>query len=216
MLSRYYNHLSHLDGIAVNPQAKYSEKYFRGAKILPLLLLFDVGNCLVRIIEHLLKENGLSVRPFVGGRTGHEYSAQKYIRIATSIMCEKHTRNNAVELGLLIKNIPGFHGDIGITDIYRGGMEVFRYGDSHIKPPIQKILEVAVFAVGNRDHRRICVEQKDSTSNGERYELRWPKEWDITGTSVGFVARQSKQEFPLFDYVSSFVNWLEGSQHATK
>jgi hypothetical protein len=212
MLSRYYSHLSHLDGVSIDKNCKYSKKFARGAQLLPLLLLFDVGNCLIRVIEHLLREQELQTKPFTGGRSGHEFSAEEYIRAATHVMCEKHSRKNAVSLALLINGIQGIQGQVGLTDIYRGGMEVYRYGDPSHKPEAKKIAELAIFAVGRGDERRIVAERKEDTSKGERYEVRWPKEWDVTYAAIGMVARHPIKKFQLFDYVTEFVKWMDQNQ----
>lgn len=204
MLSRYYSHLSHLDAITIDETNKNKNKLKVGSQILPLLLLFDVGNCIVKVIEHLLKENSIQPTPFTGGRKGHEFSASDYIRAATYVMCEKHSRKKAIRLGMLITSIAEFKGKIGLTDIYRGGMEIYRYGDPSDKPELSKIKEFSLFAVGHADQRRIVANLDESTSKGERYTLRWPKEWDITYAAIGMIAR-NPQKYELFDYVTEFV-----------
>ena len=209
MLSRYFSHLSHLDIITIEETKKNKTKLKTGAQILPLLLIFDVGNCLVNVIEHLLRENHITAEPFTGGRTGHEFKAVNYIRAATHVMCEKHSRQKAVSLSLLINNIADMKGQIGLTDIYRGGMEIHRYGSPKEKPGIEQIKELSIFAIGRADPKRIAVNIKAATLKGEKYSLRWPKEWDVTYAAIGMVARNTNQNYEIFDYVSSFVRLMK-------
>jgi len=204
MLSRYYSHLSHLDVITIDEANKNKNKLKSGSQILPLLLLFDVGNCISKVISHLLKENSIETIPFTGGQTGHEFNAVDYVRAATYVMCEKHSRKKAIKLGILFNNVAEFKGQIGIIDIYRGGMEVYRYGDSADKPEVDKLKGFSLFAIGQANQKRIVVELKESTPKGEKYLLRWPKEWDITYAAIGMIAR-NPQKYELFDYVTEFV-----------
>jgi hypothetical protein len=212
MLSRYYSHLSHLDGISFDQIPK--RKFIHGTQILPMLLLFDVGNCLVNVMEHLLFENKIASEAFTGGRTGHEFKAAEYVRASTYVMCEKHSRKKPVPLSLLLKNIAGINGDIGLTGIYRGGMEIFRYGDAASRPELEKIKECAIFAIGNADSKRIVVDLKDIKPKGERYELRWPKDWEVTYSAIAMVSRHATEQFELFDYITDFVSLIQQCRRA--
>jgi hypothetical protein len=205
MLSRYFSHLSHLDVITISETKKNKDKLKAGTQILPMLLLFDVGNCLIKVIEHLLYENSVSVKPFTGGQTGHEFKAVDYIRIASYVMCEKHSRKNAIPLSLLLKSIPGFKGEFGITDIYRGGMDLKRFGLPSDAPNPDTLKGLSKFAIGNADEKRIVVDLKKQHKGGEEYEVRWPKEWDISSTPIALIARNPKQEYAMFDYITEFV-----------
>jgi hypothetical protein len=209
MLSRYYSHLSHLDGVSVDWGNKYSKKLVLGAQLLPLLLLFDVGYCLIRVVRHLLSEHGTTVKEPTAGKAANEYSVRDYVRVATYLMCERHSRRSPVSLALLIQGVKGIQGDIGLTDIYRGGMEVCRYGAPPSKPELTQIAEMAIFAVGRHDVKRVVAECKEVTHQGERYELRWPKEWDVSYVAVTMMAGGARQDFPLFDYVTAFVGWID-------
>lgn len=208
VLSRYYNHLSHLDTLSVSPTDKNAPKLTARLSALAVLHVFDVGVCLGRSIEHQLKERKIKVRPFEGGRKGHEYDPVRYVRVAEYVMCEKHTRKNAVRLGMLINGMQDVTGRVGLTDVYRGGMEVIRYGDVSDKPTHESISELAIFAVGNQtDSSRIKVKLVEENSKGQRYELNWPKEWDLTFPLVALLAR-NPQEFPIFDYVTEFIEQI--------
>lgn len=205
MLSRYFSHLSHLDVITISETKRNKDKLKTGAQLLPMLLLFDVGNCLIKVIEHLLDENRVSVKPFTGGRTGHEFKAVDYIRVASYVMCEKHSRKKAISLSLLLKNISGFKGEFGITDIYRGGMDLKRFGLPSDAPSPDTLKSFSKFAIGNANEKRIVVDLKKQEENGEEYEIRWPKEWDISSSTIALMARNPKQEYAIFDYVTEFV-----------
>jgi len=200
MLSRYFSHLSHLDVITISEIKRNKDKLKTGAQVLPMLLLFDVENCLIKVIEHLLNENNVSVEPFTGGRTGHEFKAVDYIRIANYVMCEKHSRKKAISLSLLLKNISGFKGEFGITDIYRGGMDLKRFGLPSDAPNPDTLKGFSKFAIGNANEKRIIVDLKKQEKNGEEYKIRWPKEWDISASTIALMARNPKQGYVMFDY----------------
>jgi len=208
ILSRYYNHLSHLDSLSIDPKDKNAPKLTERLSALAPLHVFDVGACLGRAIERLLKERSLEVRPFEGGKEGHRYDPIRYVRAAEYVLCEKHSRNKAIELRLLMKNIKEISGDIGITDIYRGGMEIIRYGNTSDIPSHAAISGISIFAVGNKSDLSLVkaklIEQQETR---QRYELSWPKQWDLSYMLIAMMAR-NPQEFPLFDYVTEFIGQL--------
>lgn len=208
ILSRYYNHLSHLDSLSVNPTDKNAPKLTARLSALAPLHVFDVGACLGRAIDHLLKEHGFDVKPFEGGREGHRYDPVRYVRAAEYVLCEKHSRKKAIELRLLMKNIKEISGDMGITDIYRGGMEIIRYGNVSDIPTHNTISGLSIFAIGNKsDQSRVKAKLIDQKENRQRYELSWPKQWDLTYSLIAMMAK-NPQEFPMFDYVTEFIEQL--------
>ena len=123
-------------------------------------------------------------------------------------MCEKHSRKKAVKLGMLFNSVDGIDGEVGITDVYRGGMEIFRYGLDTKMPDHAKIAEFAIFVIGKKaDQDLVKVKLLDAQANQQHYQVGWPKEWELTFASVGMLAR-SPNEVPLFDYVSEFLKLL--------
>ncbi len=94
-------------------------------------------------------------------------------------------------------------------------MDVCRFGDPASKPELKQIAEMALFAVGRHDEKRVVAECKEVTQQGERYELRWPKEWDVSYVAVSLVVGGARQDFPLFDYVTAFVGWIDKCHSAS-
>jgi len=208
ILSRYYNHISHLDTLSVDPADKNAPKLSARLSALAPLHVFDVGVCLGRAIEHLLTECNIKILPFEAGRVEHRYDPVKYVRAAEYVMCEKHSRNKAIELRMLMTNMKEITGQVGITDVYRGGMVIIRYGEVSDKPTHEVISGLSIFAIGNKtDQSSVKAKLVDEQEETQQYELSWPKQWDITYALIALMAR-NPQEFPMFDYVTEFVGQL--------
>ena len=85
-------------------------------------------------------------------------------------------------------------------------MEVVRYGEMLERPSHNSISRVSMFAIGNKvDQNLVKVKLVDEQEKMQRYELNWPKQWDLTSALIGIIAR-GPQDFPMFDYVTEFMD----------
>ena len=205
MLSRYYGHISHLDTVKINNTQAQNRLLVVRSQILPILLIFDVGQCFVRAISALLVDQGKPSPDVVAGRN-NQISVETYMRVAAHVMCEKHSKGKAISLSTLYSGIKDVHGQVGITDIYRGGMDVYRYGDPKERPQIKEIAGFSLFAIGKADPNDVKVKLVKKDTKGEKYQLSWPKHFEVDATTIAGIASQKKnQVYPLFDYVSDFI-----------
>jgi len=180
--------------------------------VLPLLLIFDVGLCLVNVIREILKSQNITPENLTAGRN-NQYTAKAYLRIAAYVMCEKHSKNKGIPLRTLYNNIKDIKGKVGITNIYRGGMEIFRYGKPDEKPNISEIAGFSLFAVGKTNAEDIHVKLIKEAEKGEQYLFSWPKWLEIDATAITAITAIAAQNndglFPLFDYVAEFIYEVE-------
>lgn len=140
-------------------------------------------------------------------------NAKGYVRTASYFMCEKHSKSQGIPLRTLFNNIRNVPGQVGITNIYRGGMEVFRYGSPDEKPSISDIAGFSLFAVGKAKPEDIRVKVIKEAEKGEQYQVSWPKWFEIDATSISAIATQNNDKsIPLFDYVSDFIKAVEDHQ----
>ena len=207
LLSRYFGHVSNLDLVRINEELKNSELLSIRSQMIPLLLIIEVGNCIINCMTLLLEEQDKIVPSVTGGRKPHfSYSIKQYVRVSTYVMCEKHSRKSGVEVRTLCKNINGITGDIGFNDIYRGGMELMRFGKPEDKPEIKEIAGLGIFAIGRGKDEHIKVKVIKEHHNGEIYELSWPKQFEIDGMLLGIISGDNKvKEVPLFDFLNGFI-----------
>ena len=209
MLSRYFSHISHLDRVEIKGLNDRDKLLAARANLIPYLLIFDVSHCLTTFIKSLLIAQGVTPSPLTGGRVG-QFTPINYIRTATYILCERHSRKNGIQLSTLISNMLDIKGEIGIRDIYRGGMEIHRYGESEDQPRWDKVAWFATFAVGQgADPNQVKVKLIEKASHGEIYEISWPKSFEVTFVAVGIVASHLQTPYPLFDYLSDFVDLIK-------
>lgn len=212
ILSRYFGHISHLDRVPISYDDPKDKLLATRAQIIPLLLLFDVGHCVANLVGELLTAQGKIPPPIVSGRSG-KVNPHKFVRLAAYVMCERHTVKQSVNFGCLYKGIKGIVGEIGITDIYRGGMVVFRYGSAVDEKPTHKALaEFAIFIVGYTEADKIKVKLEKELPKGEQYLISWPKTFEIDGSALAIKASDYTDAYPFFDYVSAFIKVIEAHE----
>ena len=101
-------------------------------------------------------------------------------------------------------------GEIGIKDVYRGGMDIHRYGKAEDRLTPDRIVQLAIFAVGqDADTTEVKVKLVEEAANGEKYEISWSKSYEMTYVMVGIFAARIQTPYPLFDYLSDFVNLIK-------
>lgn len=211
MVSQYFAHASKMDGIALDNTSEKDKMLQMRAKSLPLLLLFDVGKRISVLIESILKDQGTKYKSAVGGRVseGFSFNLDKYVRICTYVTCEKHSLKNGVKIATLF-TIREIEGKVGINTIYRGGMELIRYGDPANRPDPKDIAHFAWYAIGREHDNKVKVKCEEEAKQGEIYRLSWPKSLELESSGLGLIAAHSQgQEFPFFDYVDAFLDVVE-------
>ena len=167
LLSRYFTHVSHFDLV----QKQYGPELptdleFR-LRYVPFLLLHDVGERLGRWFDDLSLRHSLGFPRRTQGKSGHEYSIEAYTRLAALALCEKHSQSTAFELGVLFANTAEVKGQVGLTRLYRGGMEVYRYGGPEDAPTNADMCEVCSLR-----YRKAQSEGRACQTNERRAERR--------------------------------------------
>lgn len=212
ILSRYFGHISHLDRVPISFDDPKDKLLATRAQTIPLLLLFDVGHCVTNLVGELLTVQGVTPPPIVSGRS-KKVNPHKFIRLAAYVMCERHTIKQGMNFGMLYKGIKNIVGDIGITDIYRGGMDVYRYGSaSDVKPTHEALAEFAIFAIGYTEIDKIKVKLEKEAPKGEKYRISWPKTYEIDGSTLALKASDNTEAYPFFDYMSAFIKVIEAHE----
>lgn len=140
ILSRYFGHISHLDCVPISFDDPKDKLLAIRSRTIPLFLLFDVGHCVANLVGRLLEVQGITPPPIVSGRN-QKVNPCKFMRLAAYIMCERHTLKKGASLGILYNNIKDIVGKVGITDFYRGGMALYRYGSPNDEKPTHEALE---------------------------------------------------------------------------
>jgi hypothetical protein len=211
-VSQYFAHASSMDSIALGNSSDKDKLLQQRTKILPLLLLLDIGHRMVMLIKSLAADQGVDLAELTGGRVGHyKYDIDRYVRVSAYIMCEKHSRRKGVPISTLMKNLSDLPGEVGITDIYRGGMELARFGDPKDRPNPSAIADFAWWGIGKKHGDKVKVKCDEVMPNGERYILSWPKSLEIDSVAIGMVAGSGRGDFPLFDYLTDFIKLIEAS-----
>lgn len=207
ILSRYFGHTSNLDLVRINQEKTNTELLNVRSNMIPLLLIIEVGNIIVNCITKLLNAQRIHPPELTGGRQPHfSYSIKKYVRLSTYVMCERHSRNKVVKIRILYKSVKDVKGEVGINELYRGGMELVRFGKKEEKPEIKEIADFAIYALGPNKDKNVKVKLIKEHSDGEVYELSWPKNLEIDGSLLGMVAAQNEaQDIPLFDFINEFI-----------
>ena len=214
MISQYFAHASKMDGVVLDGAGDKDVLLKVRAKVLPLFLLLDAGQRIVLLIEALLREQGVTFESPSAGRKPHlSISMDKYVRLCTYIACEKHTPKHGVPIATLLSNMKDVEGKIGLNNIYRGGMELVRFGDPSKRPEVKEIASFAWYAIG-RDHddkvKVKCVKQE---KQGEVYQLSWPKSLEIDSAGIGMMASHGTgPDFPYFDYIDQFLKVIESHE----
>lgn len=216
ILSRYFSHVSHFDLV----QKQHTANTLTGnpkeerIRVLPVVLLFDVAERLCIWMDHMITEAGATAPARLGGKAESQYDLNLYIRLAMQAFCERHSPSQAIELGMLITGNADIEGQVGLTKIYRGGMELFRYGDPTKVPETSKLKEFAMFAVGNAvDWSRVKIYLRKRAPKGERYEIAWPKDWEVCYSLLAMTAATTMRHkgitLPMFDYITEFHRALK-------
>lgn len=212
MVSQYFAHASKMDGVALGNTSEKDKLLQMRAKTLPLLLLFDAGQRIVVLIEALLDDQGIPYESAKGGRVteGFSFNLDKYVRVCTYVTCEKHSRQKGVPMSTLYSGIKEIEGKVGINTIYRGGMELMRFGDPTKRPDPREIAHFAWYAIGRGHDDKVKVKCEKEYEEGETYRLSWPKSLELDSAGLAMVAAHSQgQEFPYFDYVDEFLKVIE-------
>lgn len=212
MVSQYFAHASKMDAIALGNTSEKDKMLQMRAKSLPLLLLFDVGQRISVLIEVLLNDQGIKYESAVGGRVseGFRFNLDKYVRVCTYVTCEKHSPKKGVPMATIYTGIREIEGKVGINTIYRGGMELVRFGDPANRPDPKDVAHFAWYAIGREHDDKVKVKCEEEHKNGEIYRLSWPKSLELDSSGLVMVAAHSQgQEFPFFDYVDEFLNVIE-------
>ena len=217
ILSRYFGHISHLDRVPISFEDEKDKLLASRSITIPLFLLFDTGHCLLELVSALLKSQGEALAPVVTGRS-QRVNPYKFMRLAAHVMCEKHSIGTPVKFGMLYNNIQGIKGQVGITNIYRGGMDVYRYrkDPNDEKPTHDDLAGFAVFAVGYRDKNDIKVKLIEEKQKGERWRIGWGKTFEIDGSCLAMKASDNTGALPFFDYVSSFIKAIKSHNDQKK
>jgi hypothetical protein len=212
ILSRYFGHISHLDRVPISFDDPKDKLLAVRSRTIPLFLLFDVGHCVANLVGRLLEVQGITAPTIVTGRSGR-VNPYKFMRVAAYIMCERHTVNKGASLGILYKKVKDIVGDVGITDFYRGGMELYRYGsEADKKPTHEAIAEFSIFVIGKVDKDQIKVKLERAAPKGEKYRISWPKTLEIDGSALALKASDNTDPIPFFDYVTEFVKVIKSHE----
>lgn len=216
MVSQYFAHASKMDGVALGHISEKDKMLGMRAKVLPLLLLLDAGQRIVVLIQSLLGDQGKEADILDGGRKSHfSYNLDKYVRVCTYVACEKHSQNKGVPISTLYKNILEIEGEIGINNIYRGGMKLIRFGDPEKRPTPDKIARFSLHGIGKGHDDKVKVKCESIEKNGEIYTLSWPKSLELDSAGICMVASHGQgYAFPFFDYIGQFLQVIE--QHEKK
>jgi len=208
ILSRYYGHISHLDRVPISLGSPKNRLLALRARTIPLFLLFDVGHRVTNLIWGLLELQRIEPSRIVCGRN-KKINPEKFMRIAAYIMCERHSQNRGVNLGILYNEVKDIVGQVGITNIYRGGMDLYRYGSADdLKPSHEALADFSIFVIGPVEKEAIKVKRLRSAPKGEAYRVSWPKAFEIDGSALALRASVEADAPPFFDYVSEFVKLL--------
>lgn len=215
MVSQYFAHASKMDGVALGNTSDKDKLLQMRAKVLPLFLLLDAGQRIHVLIRTLLEDQGKEANVLDGGRKPHfSYDLDRYVRICTYVACEKHSRRKGVPISTLFKNIKGIEGQVGINDIYRGGMKLIRFGNPETRPSPEEIAGFSLWAVGKGHDDKVNVKCESVEENREIYTLSWPKTLELDSTGLSMIASHGQgHEFPFFDYIDQFLKVID--QHGS-
>ncbi len=211
MVSQYFAHASKMDGISLGMVTKKDEMLGMRVRVMPLLLLLDVGSRLAFLIQALLEDQDIDYEPPHGGKEEGKFDIELYVRGCAYVMCEKHSPKKGVRMATLFRNMAEIKGEVGITTIYRGGMEVYRYGKPEDKPNYRDISDFSWYGIGRGHDDQVKVECVEENKTGERYKLRWPKHLELDSSGVAAVAQQGVPNVAFFNYINAFLKLLEES-----
>lgn len=209
MVSQYFAHASKMDGISLAIENEKDKMLRMRVLVLPLLLLLDVGSRLVFLIKSLLKDQGVDCEPPYGGKEEGKFDIDLYVRGCAYVMCEKHSPKNGVRMATLFRNIQEIKGNVGITTIYRGGMELLRYGNPEDKPDPGEIADYCWYGIGKDHDDMVKVKCVEESLTGERYKLSWPKHLELDSSGLAAIAQHGGGNVQFFDYISAFLKVLE-------
>lgn len=210
MVSQYFAHASKMDGMVLEHKSEKDMLLLTRIRVLPLLLLLDVGSRFVTLIQALLDDQEIVYDLPVGGRVPKfSFNIDWYVRLCTYVMCEKHSAKRGINISTLYKNTKEIQGEIRITTIYRGGMEVVRFGDSSETPDPSKIASFAWYAIGRNHDNKVKVKCVSKSSDGERYLLNWPKHLELEGAGLAMIAAHGNSNLDFFDYITTFLKVIE-------
>jgi len=213
LLSRYFGHLGKLDNLIINKKSKKFDFLNKRVQTIPYLLILEIGLRIFECIKQNLDTNTIQYKPLTSGNIKTPYSIENYIRICSYIICEKHSRKKSLNLGLLIKNVVELNNsNIGITDVYRGGMTLFRFGDNASKVETKKMQIASIFVLGPLSEKtRVNVKLIESTDAGEHYELNWDKTLELSSSAIFILAASKTNKTPteFFDYVGELVDLIK-------
>lgn len=213
ILSRYFGHISHLDRVPISFDDQKDKLLAIRSRTIPLFLLFDVGHCVANLVGRLLEVQGIAPPAIVSGRS-QKVNPYKFMRLAAYIMCERHTVKKGASLGILYKDVKDVVGDVGITEFYRGGMELYRYGSADDEKPTHDALaEFSIFVIGRVNKDQIKVKLEREAPKGEKYRISWPKTFEIDGSTLAIKASDNTDPVPFFDYVTEFVNVVKAHEN---
>lgn len=217
MVAQYFAHASRMDSVSISGTSQKDKLFTTRAKLLPLLLLMDIGHRLVLLISSLLEDQSIPYVKLQGGRDPSQLSIDlnKFVRLCAYIICEKHSINKGLPIKMLMKNVKDVTGDVGLNSIYRGGMELVRFGSPEDKPEPSKLVGLSYFAIGRENEKTVKVKLVKESHNGEVYKMSWSKDLEIDSTCLAFIAGSS-QQFPLFDYITAFLDVIERNQLLNK
>ncbi len=213
ILSRYFGHLGKLDNLIISKNSKKFHFLNKRAQAIPYMLILEIGLRIVECIKQNLNAHSITHEPLTSGSIENPYNVENYIRICSYIICEKHSRNKGLNLGLLIENVSDFNNStIGITDVYRGGMTVFRFGDEASKVETKKMQGAAALVLGKLSEKiKINVKLIESTKKGEHYELNWDKTLELSSSAIFILASSKTDKTPteLYDYVGELAELIK-------
>lgn len=216
MLSRYFGHISNLDKFRVDERLEKDTLFSSRTRVLPLVIIVEVGNIIVSAMSELLEEQGHKhEEPQVGVKGELLCSVKKYIRLASLVLSEKHSRNKPLSIRIKMYNLKDIRGDIVVNELYRGGMEIVRIGEQKDKPSPQKLAELKIFAIGRTNADNVTVKTLSESDTGEKYELSWPKHIEVDSFFIGIMASHLQQEVDeLGDFLSDYIKtWTKKTSY---
>lgn len=211
--SQYFTHVSNFDQVISRAELSSTlrETYKNRLQFMPLLLLMETGEVICKGMELLFDHYGINpTGRRTQGKPGHEYSILAYNRLCFRVMMDQHNKQLPLGVRALLNNIGEFgNRRIGLTDIYRGGMQVVIYGDVSHPPSDERILGLSVMGIGP-NQRPLRLKVIDQGNDWIKYEIQWRKHIEVTQTAVSFVAMNLQNEnLEMPEYMNSLISFLE-------
>lgn len=217
VLSRYFSHVSYAETLSSSPATSlfFADDYYKPTGIeatytVFFMVAFDVLDIYCQLIESTasVPERIYSMRQ---GTT----SARDMIYVCRELFGGRVTKSRPLHVRVLLRGAAGIPGELGIDAVYRGRMDIHRFGDKP-PPPLSKIKEAAVFAIGSEVDisKEVKAFFHRDLPNGEKYQLKWKEGLDYTRVLVMLVSASvlmvGRHEY--FDYIAPVLNELSSAK----